>query len=139
MVSWDIEFNRPIVDGKIAHPITGEIQQAGRQGVTDGPPSIEIRMFNVNSNINIRMITKSSPVSLEKLYLAVARHVHDGIYKLISINASSYTFIIVCQIQVSAEDFNIAWKNMYSKKADFKYTDEEWDAWLETNKASEKT
>jgi hypothetical protein len=25
MVYWDPEFNRPIVDGKIAHPVTGEI------------------------------------------------------------------------------------------------------------------
>ena len=39
MVYWDPEFNRPIVDSKIAHPVTGEIQNAGPI-VVDGPPGV---------------------------------------------------------------------------------------------------
>jgi hypothetical protein len=42
LVHWAIEFNRPVVDGKIAHPVTGEIQKAGRLGLKDGPPGVSI-------------------------------------------------------------------------------------------------
>ena len=52
----------------------------------------------------------------------------DGIYNLVSINATEYCVVIVCNIQVSEVEFDIAWKNMFAKRSEFKYTDEEWDA-----------
>jgi hypothetical protein len=57
MVYWDPEFNRPIVDGKIAHPVTREIQDAGPI-VTEGPPGVQIHLFNMNSDQNIRSVTQ---------------------------------------------------------------------------------
>ena len=64
----------------------------------------------------------------ETLYLSVARHVNDGTYSPISINASAYSFVLVCRIEVGREEFGIAFNNMFSRKEDWKYTDEEWDA-----------
>jgi hypothetical protein len=123
-------INRPVVDGKIAHPVTGEIQKAGRMGLTDGPPGVSFHLLNMNLDVNFRSVHKVFRVPVEDLYTAVARHVRNGVYKLVSINASEYSFVVVCKIQVSAEEFDIAWKNIFSKGSDFKYTDEEWDiAW----------
>lgn len=131
IVYWDVEFNRPVVDGKIVHPVTGEIQPAGKNGLTDGPPSVSVHLLNMNADVDFRSIHGAFPVAMERVYISVARHVSDGIYKLVSVNASEYSFVIVCNIQVSVEEFNIAWKNMFSKRSEFKYTDEEWDAaWL---------
>lgn len=73
MVYWDPEFNRPIVDGKIAHPVTGEIQDAGPI-VVDGPSGVQIHLFNMNSDQNIRSVSVVKPVPMERVYLAVAKH-----------------------------------------------------------------
>ncbi len=66
LVYWDIEFNRPIVDGKIVHPITGEIQEAGRKGLTDGPPGVSMHFINMNAQGKVRTISSGHPVSVEK-------------------------------------------------------------------------
>ena len=50
IVNWDIEFNRPIVDGRIVHPITGEIQKAGIKGLTDGPPGVSMHIINMSAH-----------------------------------------------------------------------------------------
>jgi hypothetical protein len=128
LVYWDVEFNRPVVDGKIIHPITGEIQQAGAKGLRNGPPGIHIRIFNINSSTNVAEIAQFLPVPVEQIYLGVAQHIQDGIYSIVSINITSYAFFIICEVKVSAEAFRIAWKNLLSKKEDYKYADEEWDA-----------
>lgn len=131
IVDWDVELDRPVVDGKVQDPVTGEIREAGRQGFQDGPPSIEFRLFNVNADIDVVSITKSIPVRLEKLYLWVAKQVHDEIFSIVSINASAYSFTLVCAISVSADEFKTSFKNMFAKKGDFLYTDEEWDDYLQ--------
>jgi hypothetical protein len=131
IVNWDVQLGRPVVDGKVQDPVTGEIREAGRQGLQDGPPSIEFRLFNVNADIDVVSITKSIPVRLEKLYLWVAKQVHDEVFSIISINASAYSFTLICNILVSADEFNTSFKNMFRKKADFLYTDEEWDDYLQ--------
>jgi len=114
IVNWDIEFNRPLVDGNIAHPVTGEIIKGGRLGLKDGPPGVDIILFNINTDTKPLSIRATSPVPMAKVYLAVAKHVKDGIYKLVSVNASAYSFVIVCEIVVSAEEFNVAWQNRFS-------------------------
>ena len=113
IVDWDIEFNRPIVDGKIAHPVTGEIQKAGRLGLKDGPPGVSCHVLNMNVEGKIRSISETHPVPMEKVYLAVAKHVKDGIYRLISVSASEYSFILVCEVLVSDEEFMAVWKNKF--------------------------
>lgn len=125
LVEWDVQFNRPIVDGKIVNPFSGEIQEAGKEGFKKGPPFIEFSLINTNADTGLTMANKDFPVSLEKLYLGVAKCVQEGIYSLISINASRYSFVIVCAIQVSKESFFEACDSMYS------HTDEEWRAYLQ--------
>lgn len=127
IVSWDIEFNRPIVDNKVAHPITGEIREPGSQGSTYGPPGIEVRFLSTNTEERLPKYTKTVYVSVEKVFLAVARHLHDGIYKPVNINVSAYSFTIVAFVRVSAEELDVAWKNMFMPRAEFRLTDADWD------------
>lgn len=120
IVNWDMEFNRPIVGGNIAHPVTGEIQKAGPQ-VTSGPPGIEVILHNMNANVQFRTLVSNLPVSVDKLYVEVAKHVHDGIYRLRSVNASAYSFVIVCDILVSVEEFEAVWHGKFAKKVAVNY------------------
>jgi hypothetical protein len=52
------------------------------------------------------------------VYLAIAKHVRNGIYKFISVNASAYSFVIVCDVQVSDEEFSMAWKNKFAEESE---------------------
>lgn len=113
IVFWDAEFKRPVVDGKFAHPLTGEILQAGNKGLIDGPPSIEIRLFNVDARVNVLNINQSTPLSIDALYTAVSKQVEKGIFSIISVNASQYSFTLVCQILVTKEEFDLSWKNLF--------------------------
>lgn len=124
-MQWDVQFNRPIVDGKIVNPFSGEIQEAGKEGFTEGPPFIAFKLINTKPGMGLTMVFKELPVSLEKLHLGVAKCVQEGIYSLVSISASRYSFVVVCALQVSAQAFWEAFDNMYS------HTDEEWHAYLQ--------
>lgn len=104
--------------------------QAGRESYIRGPPLIELRFFNINLEINIIGRVDEVTGSLDKLYLAVARMVHEGVFKLWSINAGGYSFTIVCQIMVFVKEFDTAWKNKLAMKTDWKYSDADWDEWF---------
>jgi hypothetical protein len=117
IVDWDTEFNRPLVDGKITHPVTGEIQQAGKW-LTHGPPGVSVHLLNMNADVKLRSTSQVIHVPMEKIYIAVAKHVRDGIYRLVSVNASEYSFVIVCQIEVSAEEFDAIWSNKFAVEAE---------------------
>lgn len=90
-----------------------------------------MKVFNINSNVKITAMFRWSPVSLDQFYLGVARHVQQGIYSLVSINAIAYSFTLVCDNKVSAEEFEMAWKKLFSKSCEYKYTDEDWDKYLD--------
>ena len=72
----------------------------------------------MNAHGKVRTISSRHPVSVEKAYLAVEKHVKDGIYKLISVNASAYSFVVVCDVQVSDEEFSMAWKNKFARESE---------------------
>ena len=118
MINWDAEFKRPIIDGKTIHPFTGEVVKAGRKGLIDGPPGVQIHLLNMNADVKLRSTHQVVPIPMEKVYLAVAKHVRDGLYRLVSINASQYSFVIVCDIQVSAEKFDEVWSNKFAKESE---------------------
>jgi hypothetical protein len=72
----------------------------------------------MNAHGNVRSISGVYSVSVEKTYLAVARHVKEGMYKLISVNASAYSFFVVCDAQVSDEEFEAAWINKFAEESE---------------------
>ena len=77
------------------------------EGYVDGPSSIEMRLFNVISEVNVSNINQSTPMSIDILYTAVAKQVAKGIFSITSVNASLYFFTLVCQILVTKESLII--------------------------------
>jgi hypothetical protein len=73
----------------------------------------------MNADVKIGSLSAVYPVSVEKAFLAVAKHVKDGLYKLVSVNASAYSFVVVCEVQVSADEFEAAWVNKFAKESEF--------------------
>ncbi len=73
-----------------------------------------MRRFNVNSEMNVFNINQSTPIAIDILYAAVAKQVEKGIFSIISVNASPYSFTLVCQILVTKEKFDHSWKSLFS-------------------------
>jgi hypothetical protein len=109
IVEWDWDFNRPIVDGKIQNPITGEIQEAGKIH-KDGPPSVKVALFNMNPAQRMRSMHSDHAVAMETIYLGIGKLMRDGIIKLVSVNASEYSFTGVCEVLVTDEEFSEAYR-----------------------------
>ena len=108
---WDVTTKRPIVDGKVTNAQTGEPQEAVGERYS-GPPSIDVIWHNMNSASSFRNVRGPKHTTMDKLFVAVAKHVEEGLYTLISVNATAYAFVIVCASDVSSEDFRAAWSQM---------------------------
>ena len=104
-VDWDVTTRRPIVDGKITNPNTGIVEPAGIP-ITYGPPTIDAIWHNMKTTegafTTVRMPT--SP-NLDKRFIRIARHVESGVYSLISVNATTYSFNIICESDATSDEF----------------------------------
>jgi hypothetical protein len=43
IVPWESKYNRPVVDGKVIHPITGKIEEASPP-YRAGPPAVDLHL-----------------------------------------------------------------------------------------------
>lgn len=110
-VVWDVATRRPIVDGKVINAQTGEPQEA--VGPTrSGPPSIDFIWHNLHCKSSIRTIRGPKDMTVNQLFVAVAKHVKDGLYELISVDATAYAFIVICSSEKDSEECNAAWTKM---------------------------
>lgn len=128
IVDWDVEFNRPVVDGKITNPETGEVETAGRLGVVGGPPGIEINLF-LHCKDGFTASTERLYTTIDKLCMGLARQVHDGIISIMSIHASAYDFTAILDVKMTRDEYRNAWKNLFLPKSDWLFTEKEWDQW----------
>ena len=105
LVHWDVEHNRPIVGGMITHPITGEVVKKGER-MTSGPPAVDCIWHNWHSNSGngFRSLRASVALPVDKIFVAVAEHVRDGHYSIMSINASAYTFVVICTPELTQSE-----------------------------------
>jgi hypothetical protein len=107
-VEWNVATRRPIVDGKVTNAGTGEPQEAAGD-MYSGPPSIDFIWHNMNTASNARTVRGPKHMTIDRLFVAVAKHIEQGLYKLISVNATEYAMVIVCSSEMSYEDFRAAW------------------------------
>jgi hypothetical protein len=105
---WDVATKRPIVDDKITNAETGEPQQAVGERF-HGPPSIDFIWHNMNASAGARTVRGAKHTTIDRLFVTVARHVEQGLYTLISVNATEYAMVVVCSSEMSYEDFSAAW------------------------------
>jgi hypothetical protein len=50
--------------------------------------------------------------SVDDVFLEVAKHVREGVYTIVSISASAYSFAIICKTEKTREEFHEAWVRM---------------------------
>jgi hypothetical protein len=117
IVSWDKKHNRPVVGGMITHPVTGEVVKGG-EWITSGPPDVDCIWHNWNSASSDTAFTSlraSLSLPVDKVFVAVAEHVRDGHYSIVSINVSAYSFVIICNSELTPSELGKLHRNMYSK------------------------
>ena len=106
-VLWDVASGRPIIDGKTINAKTGEVEKAG-QLTKSGPPSIDVIWHNMTATSNFKTMRASHQTTLDKLFVQIAKHVEEGLYRLISVSASAYSFVIICESDLTLEEFREA-------------------------------
>jgi len=107
---WDAKYNRPIVGGRVRNPTTGEIEEAGPMFVA-GPPSIRAIWVNLSPSPSVsgwNIIGASLHTEIDKALFQVASQVQQGIYSIVSLNASEYSITIVCKSTATLSDMDQA-------------------------------
>jgi hypothetical protein len=108
-VEWDVSTNRPIINEKLTDAETGKLQEpVGDRKI--GPPSVDFIWHNMNGAANFRTSRGPKHTTIDKLFAKVAKQVEDGLYTLISVNVTAYTFVVICASDVSSEEFHTAWR-----------------------------
>ena len=101
---WHPSHKVPIVDGKYQDPHTGEIQDT-----YPGPPSVHVMWFNVNvhDSSSFRGLGATFNASINEVIIAIADHVRNEAYSIISLNASLYSVTVVCSTAKSREEVGV--------------------------------
>ena len=113
--AWDPRYNRPIVGGKVLNPTTGEVEAAGETFVA-GPPSIDAIWVNIYSpEPPVWTIVRTSlNTSIDKALGQVALHIEQGIYSIVSLDASVYSLKIMCYSSKPWAEMRQALQTMHS-------------------------
>jgi len=103
---WDVKYNRPIVGGKVTNPTTGEVEEAGPL-FKAGPPSIRTIWCNVESPSPLGWATFGTALNcpIDKALYQVAQHIQQGLYSIVSLNASEFCLTIICNSTMPLEEF----------------------------------
>ncbi|KAF7183556.1 hypothetical protein CNMCM7691_003835 [Aspergillus felis] len=104
LTQWHPEHKVPIVDGRFQDPNTGEIQQNTRTDTYLGPPSVHVMWFNVHDSSSFRGLGATFNASINEVFITIADHVRDGVYSIISLNASLYAVTVVCETDKAREE-----------------------------------
>lgn len=111
-VPWDAKYNRPVVDGKVTNPTTGEVEEAGSQGYRVGPPMVDCIWHNMIVSADFRGCRSSFSASVDDVFIEITKHVRNGLYSIVSISASAYSFAIICKTDTTQVEFHEAWVQM---------------------------
>jgi len=103
---WDARYNRPIVGGRVTNPITGEVEVAGEMFVA-GPPSIQVIWVNLclsSTSSGWGTIAASLNCTIDDALIQIAQQVKEGLYSIVSLNASAYSLTIMCKSTTTGEE-----------------------------------
>ncbi|KAH8123924.1 hypothetical protein FP744_10003155 [Trichoderma asperellum] len=92
---WDYEANRPVVDGKIEDPITGEVRPV-TEGTSfySGPPNVDITIMNLHADASGTFrFQRAFP--FERLLAHIMRVIDREGISLHALNATSYSITVV--------------------------------------------
>jgi hypothetical protein len=86
-------------------PSTGQNEPIS-SALTSTSPSLDIIYHNMWADSNFRTFRTSGATSIEMAVLAVAKHLQDGCYNIISISGSKYSLVVVLSTKLSFEELN---------------------------------
>lgn len=119
MILWDVRYNRPVTAGnQVINPNTGALDDIGREGCSPGPPSIDFFVHNITlpaAQNCFRGLRASLISTLDEVVAEIGLHVKDGEYRIMSINASRYSVILVHMSERMEEDLWELFREMKKK------------------------
>lgn len=93
--AWDYKANRPIVDGKIEDPITGQVRPITEDTEAyAGPPNVDLTITNIHENSS-GVSRFQRPFPFERLLAHIMKIVDREGISLHALNATSYSITIV--------------------------------------------
>ncbi|KAK0108212.1 hypothetical protein ONS95_003032 [Cadophora gregata] len=102
IIFWDAQHNRPVQPGNdIVNPHTGITEPIGSQGCTIGPPAIDFFVHNITlppsalSPNPFRGLRTEMISTLEEVLASIGKHIADGEYQVMSLNATRYSVVLV--------------------------------------------
>jgi hypothetical protein len=64
---------------------------------------------------DFKTVQASFPATVDEVYLEIANHIRDGLYHIISVSASAYSFSVICQTEKTSAEFREAMGRMFEK------------------------
>lgn len=64
-------------------------------------PKVDVIFMNINLNSDMRTIRTGTNGSVHEALLAVAKHVEKGLYKIVSLQMSEYSCVVVIETELS--------------------------------------
>lgn len=64
-------------------------------------PKVDVIFMNINLNSDMRTIRTGTNGSVHEALLAVAKHVEKGLYKVVSLQMSEYSCVVVISTELS--------------------------------------
>lgn len=64
-------------------------------------PKVDVIFININLNSDVRTIRTGTNGSVHEVLLAVAKHVEKGLYKIVSLQMSEYSCVVVMSTELS--------------------------------------
>jgi len=114
MVSWSSKYERPVFEGKVTNPATGEREDAG-DDLYQGPPSVDIIWHNMYAGSDFITFRQCFLSNVNEVFVEIARHVQDKFYKIISVNASAYSVAVIVATEKTQADWAVLQEAMYDR------------------------
>ncbi|KUI65364.1 hypothetical protein VM1G_11268 [Cytospora mali] len=70
---------------------------------------VDVMYFNINGNSDFRMIRTGTNDTIHSVLTQVTKHVERGLYRILSMNMSEYSCVVVMSTELSRDD--LMWKN----------------------------
>lgn len=64
-------------------------------------PKVDVIFININLNSDVRTIRTGTNGSVHEALIAVAKHVEKGLYKIVSLQMSEYSCVVVMSTELS--------------------------------------
>lgn len=117
-VHWDLKYNRPIHDSGVTNPHTGLIEEASQNNLTLCPPCIDFFVYNARlSPVENRFTGMSTSLvgTMEEAIAEIGEHARKELYRIMSLNASKYSVVLVLYTDGTHHDVGRAFTEIKQK------------------------